>query len=697
MAVPIIEANLTNIDNAESAAAWAGWNDGAGGSPTPQDEGDVFIQGTQAVSAKISGTNQNKGLWFDNTTGIDMTITGRHLYIWVAVTTIGILDPITTGGIVIKVASDAAGNNWSKWYVGGSDVTPDARFVRYVIDLNKLPSVTAGTPATLTSVRWFGAGVLLTGSAKAENLVVDRVDYGDGLRLSLGDATDPGTWEALFQTDDDINNKYGIIEKRSETYFVKGGIEIGDASGIRSTVWDDISGSTVVFEDPQYYNGDGLVSSINADSLYNILLTGNSTGTTDINFGQIIGSGDGRQGINGGSIQSANPPFMIDGVSNADDLNMLNFFGVNFKGAGIIQVSGLTIADMIGCVFTSCGEVKPNNAEFLNNSVIAPMPDLGVEMLLDHEIKQIGFIAGTPDDVEIERVWSVDDTPADNAFVDETDNVNSVTTGDVIIFPATEAIGDYIAFGSKHKFAKFRFDTGTAGTVGSGDWEYSNQSDGWAALSGVIDETGGFTITGLQDVTYDIPTDWGAISVHGETPLYYIRSVVSTVYTINPIGDQGFIADTIEHHINQPASGSYTFDDLEFFGHSPSGSPKWHVFHTLDTIIGSQGSSNASSTEFDPGPVTINNQKTLTLSNLQSDSEIRIYNRVAGKPTTERDGVESSSTSFDHDYNFEGTDIPVIIVIFHLNFKDIRLFIDLTGSDRDIPIQQQIDRSYDNP
>jgi hypothetical protein len=701
MAAPSVVPNLTNIDFAENAANWTGFSDGAGGAPGPQDEGDIFIQGTQAVSAKISGSNQNKGIWFDNTTGIDMTVTGRHLYIWIAVTTVGILNTIQNGGIYIKVASDAGGNNWNKYFVGGSDITPDARFVRYVIDLTKTPSETAGTPATLTSIRWFGAGMKSTGNAKAENLVVDRMDYGDSLEIAAGDATTPSTWEQIFTSDDDVNNKYGIIDKRSETFFVKGGINIGDASGVRDTTWLDTTSATVVFEDPQYHNGDGLVSSIDAENLYKINFQGNSTGTTSITFGEVIASGDDRRGINGGSINSAGPSYLIDGLTDALEIDTLNFYGMNIQNAADIKASGSASTDFIGCVFRQCGEIQPHDAEFLNNSVIAPKPDLGLEIIQDGatpQIKQIVFVAGSTDDIAADRIWNVDDTPSENAFIDETDDFNSSAANDITIFPATEASGDYLAFGSQQKFNTLRFNTGTAGVGGSVTWQYSNPSSGWSDLQSVVDNTSGFLATGLQDVTYDQPDDWTALSIHDETPLFYIRAKVFSVYSTNPVGTQGFIADTIEHHIHFHASGTFTFDNLQFFGFDPLGGPKWHGENVPTTIINAQNNSNPNSSEFDPGPVTINNSKTFTLTGLQTGSEIRIYDDVGGKPTTERDGTESSSTTFVHTYNFEGADIPIIIVIFHLNFKEIRLFIDLEGVDgATLPIVQETDRVYSNP
>jgi hypothetical protein len=85
---------------------------------------------------------------------------------------------------------------------------------------------------------------------------------------------------------------------------------------------------------------------------------------------------------------------------------------------------------------------------------------------------------------------------------------------------------------------------------------------------------------------------------------------------------------------------------------------------------------------------------TLTLTGLKENSEVRIYE--AGT-TTELAGIENSGTSFTYTYNHT-VDFDVDIVIASLNFINIKLNNNtLTASNSSIPIQQQVDRNYDNP
>ena len=146
------------------------------------------------------------------------------------------------------------------------------------------------------------------------------------------------------------------------------------------------------------------------------------------------------------------------------------------------------------------------------------------------------------EDVAFKQVWQVDDSAA--TFVDETADANDTGNADWTLFPASEATGDYAAFGYTETFSQLKFDyaNGTAGVAGVVTWEYWNGS-AWTALSGVTDGTAGFT-TAVADgltVTWTMPTDWATRILNTGKKLYYARARITTVYTTNPIFDQGYI------------------------------------------------------------------------------------------------------------------------------------------------------------
>lgn len=147
----------------------------------------------------------------------------------------------------------------------------------------------------------------------------------------------------------------------------------------------------------------------------------------------------------------------------------------------------------------------------------------------------------------IAKVWQVNASAG--TYTDETADANSAANADWTVFPATEAVGDYVAIGHTKRFGKVVFDyaNGTAGVAGEVTWEYWNGSS-WTALGDVSDATSGFT-TAVADslaVTWTVPTDWKARKLNTGTRLYYARAKITTVYTTNPVLDQGFIPDDAE-------------------------------------------------------------------------------------------------------------------------------------------------------
>ena len=90
------------------------------------------------------------------------------------------------------------------------------------------------------------------------------------------------------------------------------------------------------------------------------------------------------------------------------------------------------------------------------------------------------------------------------------------------------------------------------------------------------------------------------------------------------------------------------------------------------------------------GTVNIINPATLTLTNLQPNTEVRVF--VAGT-STELGGVENSGTTFQLSVQTAAVDISIIAI----GFQNFRLLGVDTSSDTSLPIQQAVDRVYANP
>ena len=387
---------LTNITLAEAADSGS-WSE-IGGGPASAQETDFFIQGTESRSRKAS--NGIRGMLFDVGAGneIDMTVLGRHLYIWLLCNTPGAMDTMANGGLRIRVGSTTS--DWNEYFVAGSD-THDGAWQRFVMDLNKTPSASAGT-IDLTSVRFFGAQASTTVSVKANNLGIDRIDYGQAALQVIGDGSLVAAWEDLFAEDDNVSNKYGIIQKKFGVFFLLGGITFGDSAQGASTTFDDDTAAQVRFVDSLYFQA-GLKTAIDAANLYLITREDAAGQPTSVTFGNVVGTGDDRQGVQGGSIGTDGPTWKLDlsgGLAHASSVN--NIFGLSVSGAGLgIFFDDGNKTTVISCTFVNCGQVEPgttnNGAELLSIFVIDP-DDRGLLFPnTTHNVKKVSFItSGTP-------------------------------------------------------------------------------------------------------------------------------------------------------------------------------------------------------------------------------------------------------------------------------------------------------------
>lgn len=90
---------------------------------------------------------------------------------------------------------------------------------------------------------------------------------------------------------------------------------------------------------------------------------------------------------------------------------------------------------------------------------------------------------------------------------------------------------------------------------------------------------------------------------------------------------------------------------------------------------------------------TVSESYSMTLTGLKSGSEVRIYK---SSDMTELTGIESSTSTFTWNFSYTAS-YEVEIIILHLEYQYIRLTnINVVASDITIPIQQVIDRNYEN-
>lgn len=138
------------------------------------------------------------------------------------------------------------------------------------------------------------------------------------------------------------------------------------------------------------------------------------------------------------------------------------------------------------------------------------------------------------------KVWQVD--ASGPTFVDETTDANDGGAGDWTIFPASEAVGDYMAIGCAVPFSSITFSSagGTAGVDGGSlalAFEFWN-GEAWAALAGVSDGTSMFTaVAGAGQVfSFTTPSTWALLELNGSDPLYFVRwRITAGTYSTDPV------------------------------------------------------------------------------------------------------------------------------------------------------------------
>ena len=112
--------------------------------------------------------------------------------------------------------------------------------------------------------------------------------------------------------------------------------------------------------------------------------------------------------------------------------------------------------------------------------------------------------------------------------------------------------------------------------------------------------------------------------------------------------------------------------------------------HTL-TINATGGSSlTADNAGTANGETNILQSATLTISGLVAGSEVRLYDSALNEIA----GVESSSTHEDFTYN--EAYVGAILVVHNVDYKPLRIELNLELSNSTLPVQQQFDRNYKN-
>ncbi len=389
---------ITNFGGSASGAD-AGWTN-IGGGPGGGQNTDDFIEGTDSFGGRK--TSSGRGIAYVAGAGVDMSTNPTHIYTWVNCKSISALDTIANGGMILRVGSDDL--NYRSFYVGGSD-TVNAGWQMYVIDPTKSGSVAdTGTP-NMASVTYIGIELTLAGAVggTSDNILMDVIRYAEAPYITGGTTGDRLLWADVAATDS--SNAYGVIQERSGVYFVAGQLALGAPSATAGDCYLDDGGQIFVWEPKEYHNGTAIVTALATD--FNSFVVQEGTGTTDVEDGDLVGTGDDRSGSAGSVFQKA--ALGILGAANTNDLRLsiagaitaVDFHGTVFKAFDRSVTLSNDATDgpnhvFAGVTFTQCEKVTANRP-VIRNCTFSSYSGTDAALLWNANIniKNSSFLANT--------------------------------------------------------------------------------------------------------------------------------------------------------------------------------------------------------------------------------------------------------------------------------------------------------------
>ncbi len=360
---------LTTVGSSNTGLSGDWTNIGAG--PGGGQNTDDYIEGTDSFGGRK--TVSGRGIAYLQGAGSNDFSGGQHLGVWINCKSIGALQTIANGGMILRVGSSASA--YRSFYIGGSDVTK-AGWQYYVIDPTKTGSISDTGSPNFAAVTYIGVELTLvsTPGGTSDNILMDVIHRIVTPYITGGTSGDRLKWSDVAAAA--VTPAYGIIQQRAGVYFVKGRITIGAPSGIVTSTYFDDGGQIIVWEPQEYHNGTSLVSSL--ASGWNRFMVQEGLGTTEFEDGTLVGSGDDRTGTGGSVFKKAGLGLL--GSANSNDLDLVlsgAITAVDMHGTVFDGFDGTTteLSDdatdgpnhvYAGCLFTGCEMIDSGRAVIRN-------------------------------------------------------------------------------------------------------------------------------------------------------------------------------------------------------------------------------------------------------------------------------------------------------------------------------------------
>ena len=320
---------LTNISLCEATTGWTAV-DG-----TNTLNADVPIQSAGCIH-NYSVSAGDRGSDYDF--GADTNLSNTNLYFWFALSKTAIVGDYGSTGMRVRVTNSAG--DWGEWYLFGKNTIAHNGWTPWTISTDLAFDAQSATPPSLSSIRkvgWRANAVLAKGY-----IYFDAWRYGTGLKITLGTAASPVTWEDIFAADNDSNNKYGVIIKYQGVYYLQGKLQFGDAAQTAITYFKDVS-KIIIFQDAKV-----------GGSFYEIVLVG----ATGYKTSFVLGVKSGTVGISGCIFNAASSTKPYKLLATDANIDAFGFYGCTFLEANTISLpADATNHEVLNSSFEKCVEV----------------------------------------------------------------------------------------------------------------------------------------------------------------------------------------------------------------------------------------------------------------------------------------------------------------------------------------------------
>lgn len=347
----VVDVSSNNLDRNDMEAGYGGVNIGSGGGGAV--EPDFFYEGIQSWGRKVGNAN-HRGLSV-GITAVDMTVAANLVLMLKSLVTNFSAINNASEGYSVFVGDGAAGSDCYQYVIADDGTLLDAvggdpAFV-YPVKGGWLivpidPNVTAwrdleiGTPPTLTAIDEVGVASGFGSTSKEINIMIDALDFSEGLWLVGGTSSDPdGIWQDFVDYDEGEGgsgdspraDRVGHVATLDGVLYVFGQFTIGetDAGTDTDTIFQD-SLQTIVFPGGRVGSG------------WNSVEVELAQATTDVDMTNITFIGRGRDNLKHFFDSSAD---QVDGTDDEIDITAHGFKTgdeVVYSAEGGTTISGLT-------------------------------------------------------------------------------------------------------------------------------------------------------------------------------------------------------------------------------------------------------------------------------------------------------------------------------------------------------------------